>query len=114
MIESDNKKLPIIKQLKLIGLSSSVYYYKKKHRVNSPDDIEIKSIIQSLNAEQTSGYRVMHGRLQLLGFTIGEKPVRRLMKNLSIRGLTQSTVSGSNVRNRKNILICYETLKLFA
>ena len=86
MIESDNKKLPITQQLKLIGLSSSVYYYKKKHRVNSSDDTEIKSNIQSLYAEQTSGYRVMHGRLQLLGFTIGEKSVRRLMKELKLRG----------------------------
>jgi hypothetical protein len=77
MIESANNKLAIRTQLRLIGLSSSVYYYKKKARVTSPDDIEIKSKIQSLYVEQASGYRVMHGGLQLLGFTIGEKPVKQ-------------------------------------
>ena len=86
MIESDNNKLAITTQLRLISLSSSVYYYKRKARVTSPDDIEIKSNIQSLYVEQTSGYRVMHGRLQLLGFTIGEKPVRRFMKELKLKG----------------------------
>ena len=86
MIESDNKSIPITCQLKLIGLSNSAFYYKNIHRLESANDALHKSSIQTLYAEQPAGYRVMHGRLQLLGFTIGEKPVRRLMRELNLYG----------------------------
>ena len=86
MIEPGKTKLPVSRQLELIGLNNSVYYYKKRPRTESNNDVELKSNIQALYAEQTAGYRVMHGRLQLLGFAVGEKPVRRLMSELRLYG----------------------------
>lgn len=86
MIESENNQLPILRQLELVGLNSSTYYYKSHKRPESTYDAEIKIHIGLFYDEQAAGYRVIHGRLQMLGFRDGEKVVRRLMNELNLRG----------------------------
>lgn len=86
MIESENNQIPITRQLELVGLNSSTYYYETNHRPESTYDAELKIHIQAFYDEQPIGYRVMHGRLQMLGFADGEKVVRRLMRELKLYG----------------------------
>jgi len=86
MIESENSLIPITRQLELTGLNSSTYYYKKHQRPESTYDAELKIHIKNFYDEQAIGYRVMHGRLQMLGFVDGEKVVRRLMRELNLYG----------------------------
>jgi putative transposase len=86
MIESDNKLISISKQLKLLALNTSSFYYRGRKRSESIHDKELKDEICKMYEEQASGYRVMHGRLQLEGYTVGEKVVRRLMKTLKLVG----------------------------
>lgn len=86
MIEPDSKRLTIKRQLELIDLNLSSYYYKKHSMPESDYEKELKAAIQDLYTVQPSGYRVMHGRLQLMGYSIGEKVVRRLMYEMNLQG----------------------------
>ena len=86
MIEPQNKKLLISRQLELIKLSNSSYYYKSHVRAEKPEDAQIKAEIQDLYSEQPVGYRVMHGRIKQQGYTVSEKVVRRLMRDMNLYG----------------------------
>ena len=86
MVSESNSSLTVSKQLKLLGLSSSSYYYKKHKRPELDSEAELKSDIQSLYAEQAAGYRVIHARLRQQGHLVGVKVVRRLMAELRLRG----------------------------
>lgn len=86
MIEPQSKKLVISRQLELISLSHSSYYYKSHAKPEKPDDAPIKAVIQDIYTEQPVGYRVMHARVQQHGYLIGEKVVRRLMREQNLYG----------------------------
>jgi putative transposase len=86
MIESDNKNITTSKQLELLDLNSSSYYYKEHKNPDSPRDSELKVVICNLYKIQPAGYRVMHGRVQLEGYIVGEKVIRRLMNELHLIG----------------------------
>jgi hypothetical protein len=63
MIEPQSKKLVISRQLELINLSHSSYYYKSHANPEKPKDARIKAVIQDVYTEQPVGYRVMHARV---------------------------------------------------
>jgi len=86
MIEPQSQTLVISRQLELIKLSLSSYYYKSHARAEQPEDARIKAVIQDIYTEQPVGYRVMHGRIQQHGYSVGEKVVRRLMREQNLYG----------------------------
>jgi putative transposase len=86
MIESDNKNITTSRQLVLLGLNTSTYYYKEYEKPDLPRDSKLKVVICNLYKIQPAGYRVMHGRVLLEGYIVGEKVIRRLMNELKLIG----------------------------
>jgi len=101
MIDPDCS-LPVKRQLELISLNASTYYYKNVEPCPKPDEDKVKSAIQALYSVQSCGYRVMHGRLLLDGYSVGEKVVRRLMRELNIYGvIPKRNLSKANKEHKK-------------
>jgi putative transposase len=86
MINPKRKNLSINRQLKLVNLPVSTYYYSSKKRPESEKRKEFKDDITGLYTEQCRGYRPMHASLRQLGHQPGEKVVRNLMRELNLQG----------------------------
>ena len=70
-------------QLELLGISKGVYYYKPKGE--SAENLEMMKEIDKEHTEHpTKGVEGMVDHLLLLGFLVGPKRVRRLMRKMEI------------------------------
>lgn len=70
-------------QLELLGISKGVYYYKPKGE--SAENLEMMKEIDREHTEHPAkGVEGMVDHLLLLGFLVGPKRVRRLMRKMDI------------------------------
>ena len=73
-------------QLELLGLSKGAYYYKPKGE--SAENLELMNAIDREHTEHpTKGVEGMVDHLFLLGFLVGPKRVRRLMRKMNITAI---------------------------
>lgn len=73
-------------QLEVLGISKGAYYYESKGE--SSVNIEMMNEIDKENTEHpTKGVEGMVDHLLLLGFLVGPKRVRRLMRKMSINAI---------------------------
>ncbi len=99
MLEYDHPKLSIIKQAQLLELNRSTIYYKPR----VVDDSDIANLIHEifLKSKCIYGYRKIGAELDRLGINVNHKKIRRLMKDMKIRGLyprkrVTTTIANSN------------------
>ena len=103
---SPSKKLSVNAQLEVLGLSKGTYYYKSK-----PESEENLSIMEAIDRENTEhptkGVIGMVDHLTLLGFAVGAKRVRRLMRKMCITAIypRRSLSSGGIAKLRMPYLL---------
>lgn len=78
--------LPITRQAKLVGISRGSIYYQPK--AISEKDLELMRQIDELHLEHPfMGSRMLRDQLNRLGYAVGRKHVRTLMKRMGIEAL---------------------------
>lgn len=82
MISPDNQ-LSINKQLEVTGISKGDYYYEPAPEKEDEADIR-KEIDKEYTEHPFKGVRQMRAHLAMLGFLIGVKRVRRIMREMAI------------------------------
>ena len=88
MIEPEHPKLSIVKQCELMSISRSSYYYEGKGE--SGFNLELMRHIDELFLEAPFyGSRQIAKVLRRLGFCIGRKRVRRLMRKMGLQAIYQ-------------------------
>ena len=86
MIQLRNRKLSVARQCCLIGLSRSTWYYRP--RGESRENLELMRVIDRLYLEMPwYGSRQMKRELRRLGYRVGRKRVRRLMRRMGLRSV---------------------------
>ena len=86
--ETAGKNPPISRQCKLLGISRSGLYYKKKARKTAKEDENIKRFIEEMYAKNpTYGTRRMTKHLKKLGINIGRTRVTRLYRELGLEAI---------------------------
>lgn len=81
---SQEYQYPIIRLIKVAGLSRSTYYYTRS-KMNEPDpDFELKKLVSSIYHEYEGryGYPRVQKELENRGHTVNRKKVYRIMKEL--------------------------------
>lgn len=85
-METDNKKISVVRQCELLGINRSAVYYRE--RAESNEDVELMRL---LDAQYTLtpfyGYRRMTVYLQNLGLSVNHKRVSRLMRKLGLEAI---------------------------
>lgn len=83
-------KYPLDDLLEYIGLSRSTYYYNVRQRTDKYADL--KESISSIFYENKGryGYRRVHAALRACGIKRNPKLIRKLMKELGFKGITNS------------------------
>ena len=88
MIEPEHPKLSIVKQCELMNISRSSYYYEGKGE--SGFNLELMRLIDEVFLEAPYyGSRQIAKVLRRLGFCIGRKRVRRLMRKMGLQAIYQ-------------------------
>jgi putative transposase len=81
-------KLSLNKQLKLLSVSKTAYYYKPISKFSSDGDIILLNVIDSIHTKHPYyGTRRVHKILQRLGFKIGRKLIKSVFEFMGIRAL---------------------------
>jgi len=83
LVDPDSQKIPLARQLKLIGLAKSSYYYKP-----CGESAENLHLMRLLDEQYTKtpfyGVPKMTAWLKTLGYAVGPKRVRRLMRKMEL------------------------------
>ena len=83
LVEPDFEKIPIARQLKLLGLSKTGYYYKPVGE--SEFNLQLMRLIdQQYTKYPFYGVPKMTELLRMLGYRVGPKRVRRLMRKMGL------------------------------
>lgn len=96
---SQNSKLSLNKQLEVLSLSKGTYYYESKGESEYNDEIMKK--IDRLHTENPArGVNGMVLDLVALGFLVGPKRIRRLMRKMNIHAVMprRNLTKGGNAR----------------
>lgn len=96
----------------MIGLSSSTYYYqpKRSRASREREDAELRDAIEAIQAEfPKAGYRTAQVYLRRRGRFVGERKIRRVMKQFSLhaeikRAFVHTTDSNHSHRVYSNLL----------
>jgi len=81
-------KLSLNKQLKLLSVSKTAYYYKRISKFSSDEDIILLNVIDIIHTKHPYyGTRRVHKILQRLGFKIGRKLIKSVFEFMGIRAL---------------------------
>ena len=76
--------MSIKKQSKLLGVPRSSYYHKPKRKEGLQGELLMQAIDRIYMEEPTYGSRRIRDELQKLGYAVGRKRVRRLMREMGI------------------------------
>jgi len=76
--------MSIKKQCQLLGVPRSSYYHRPKRKVGLEDELVMQAIDRIYMEEPTYGSRRIRDELQKLGYRVGRKRVRRLMRVMGI------------------------------
>jgi putative transposase len=86
MIEPEHAELSIVRQCELVGISRSSWYYRPAGE--SDLNLELMRLIDELHLDcPWYGSRQMARVLRRMGYDVGRKRVRRLMRLMGIRSL---------------------------
>jgi putative transposase len=86
MIEWNNHDIPVYKQCELLGLSRSTAYYKPLPE--NPNKSLYKRLLDKKHTKHPFlGYRKLANHLKKLGHNIGEKKVRRLLREMGLTAI---------------------------
>lgn len=86
MIEWNNPDIPVTRQCELLGLSRSTAYYKPLPE--KPNKSLYKRLLDKKHTKHPFlGYRKLADYLIKLGYDIGEKKVRRLLKEMGLTAI---------------------------
>ena len=86
MIDSNNKKLSLSRQCRLLKLNRSTVYYKK--RPITPIDLKLMQLIDKQYLKIPSwGSRSMRNHLRRLGYKVNRKKVQRLMRFMGLEAI---------------------------
>jgi putative transposase len=101
MIEPHNKEISVQRQCELLGLSRSTLYYKPH-----PEDALDSELMRALDEEYTKtpfyGVPRMTFRLRKLGYKVGEKRVRRLLRTMGLMAVyPKKRLSLPNAEHKK-------------
>lgn len=88
MVESDHARLSIVRQCTLLGFSRAGYYYKKTGE--SDFNLKLMRVIDEQFLETPwYGRRQMTRHLHRVGYHVGDKRVRRLMRTMGLMPIYQ-------------------------
>jgi len=104
MIDPSDQQLSINRQCKLIGVSRSQYYYKKRPE-NARDIEEMIKLKEIYIKYPFYGYRKQVHELEKASIRSTTKRVRRLMKKLGIKALSPKKVT--SLPNKENPIYPY-------
>jgi putative transposase len=86
MIDSNNKKLSLSRQCRLLKLNRSTVYYKK--RPITPIDLKLMQLIDKQYLKIPSwGSRSMRNHLRRRGYKVNRKKVQRLMRLMGLEAI---------------------------
>ena len=86
MIDTSGPQLSIARQCRLLNISRSSFYYKKK--LIKAEDLELMRLIDEQYLKTPSwGSRSMRNHLQRLGYKVNRKRVQRLMRTMGIEAI---------------------------
>jgi putative transposase len=86
MIDPHNKKLSLLRQCKVLGLSRSSIYYKP--RPINPEDLELMRLIDEQYMKTPNyGSRSMTSFLRRLGCRVNRKRIQRLMRLMGLEAI---------------------------
>lgn len=106
MVDGNHEKLSISRQCNLLKISRSGMYYKKTGE--SPYNISIMHEIDKAATEWPFfGVRQMRRHLNRLGFPVGNKRVRRLMRIMNLKAIYQkprTTIADPSARRYPYLL----------
>jgi putative transposase len=86
MIDSNNKKLSLSRQCRLLKLNRSTVYYKK--RPITPIELKLMQLIDKQYLKTPSwGSRSMRNHLRRLGYKVNRKKVQRLMRLMGLQAI---------------------------
>lgn len=89
-IDKRNKRIPIIRQVELLGIPRSSHYYEpNKSKDKENEDINVMGVIDEIYSKHPYyGVRKIKRELKIAyAIDMGRKRIRRLMKQLGIRAL---------------------------
>lgn len=86
MIDTDDRKLSVSRQCRMLHLNRSTVYYKKKPV--KPEDLELMRLIDEQYLKTpTWGSRSMRNHLRRKGYKINRKRVQRLMRLMGLEAI---------------------------
>jgi len=86
--QADNKTVSLNRQLELLSISKTAYYYEPVVPFSKDEDISLLNTIDSIYTKYPFyGHRRVHKLLLRLGFNIGRKMVKKAMKFMGIKAL---------------------------
>ena len=88
-----------------MGLSESSYYYDPKltREEKERQDADIRNLIESVQMEiPNSGYRPVERYLKRQGFEVGERRIRRIMREFSLQAHIKRAFKKTTDSNHKN------------
>ena len=86
--QADNKTISFNRQLELLNISKTAYYYEPVVPFSKEEDISLLNMIDKIYTKYPYyGHRRVHKLLVRLGFSIGRKMVRKAMKFMGIKAL---------------------------
>lgn len=89
MIDADHEKVSITQQCKLLSISRSVFYYKKKSE-SALNLIVMRVIDEQFLITPYYGSRQMARHLRRMGYCVSRKRIRRLMRLMGIKAIYQA------------------------
>ena len=84
--DTKGREISVSRQCRYLGISRSTVYYKKR-RMPQRDCGMMKEMDKFYMEHPTSGVRTMRSRLNDMGYSIGMKHVRRLMRQMGLEAI---------------------------
>ena len=97
--QADNKTISFNRQLELLNVSKTAYYYEPVVPFSKEEDISLLNMIDKIYTKHPYyGHRRVHKLLLRLGYNVGRKMVRKAMKFMGIKALypkAKTTIANS-------------------
>ena len=86
--QAENKTISFNRQLELLNISKTAYYYEPVVPFSKEEDISLLNMIDKIYTKHPYyGHRRVHKLLLRLGYNVGRKMVRKAMKFMGIKAL---------------------------
>jgi len=113
--QADNKTVSFNRQLELLKVSKTAYYYVPVVPFSKEGDINLLNTIDSIYTKYPYyGHRRVHQLLLRLGFNVGRKMVRKAMKFMGIKALypkAKTTIANKEHKKYPYLLNAFKNKK---